>query len=46
MGLRAGREGEREHGANWKIQGEDANGQKLEIELSGHDGKIVKTERD
>ena len=40
------REGEREYGANWKTQGEDANGQKLEIELSSHDGKIVKIERD
>ena len=45
-GLVTVREVELEHGANWKVEGRDANGVKLEIELSGHDGKIVKIERD
>lgn len=45
-GLVTVREVELEHGANWKVEGRDANGVKLEIELSGHDGKIVEIERD
>lgn len=45
-GLATVREVELEDGVNWKVEGRDANGAKLEIELSGHDGKIVKVERD
>lgn len=45
-GLVTVREVELEHGTNWKVEGRDANGVKLEIELSGHDGKIVEIERD
>jgi len=45
-GLVSIREVELEHGANWKVEGRDASGLKLEIELSGHDGKIAKIERD
>ena len=45
-GLVSIREVELEHGSNWKVEGRDANGVKLEIELSGHDGKVLKVERD
>lgn len=45
-GLVSVREVELEHGTNWKVEGRDANGVKLEVELSGHDGKVVKVERD
>lgn len=45
-GLVSVREVELEHGTNWKVEGRDANGVKLEVELSGHDGRILKVERD
>lgn len=33
-------------GSSWKVEGHDAQGVKLEIVLSGHDGSVLKIERD
>lgn len=45
-GMVSVREVELEDGDRWKVEGRDATGRKLEIELSGHDGKVLKVERD
>jgi len=45
-GMASVREVELEDGDRWKVEGRDAAGRELEIELSGHDGKVLKVERD
>lgn len=45
-GMASVREVDLEDGDRWKVEGRDAAGRKLEIELSGHDGRVLKTERD
>lgn len=40
------REVDLEKNDEWKVEGHDAQGREIEVELSAHDGKVRKVERD
>jgi uncharacterized membrane protein YkoI len=40
------REVDLEKNDEWKVEGRDAEGREIEVELSAHDGKVRKVERD
>ena len=45
-GLASIREIDLEDNAEWKVEGRDAQGRELEVELSARDGAVRKVERD
>jgi len=45
-GLVTLREVDLEDNAEWKVEGRDAEGREIEVELSARDGKVSKVDRD